>query len=222
MYPSLVTSDASACRSNDRVSQAGSSMELYREDYKYQINDACRLSLVFHTLGEEEKTLSGLASMGDIGVSNVLLLAAEIPGQMLGLDRVVSEPEELFGEAQTPTMREIGQCHHTGEDPRGILDETRCLVTQDSLGDRLSRDGGFVRSKLVAGQVNRIGTGVMTGSGVSSRRDLWSAFRHQRVGAGGPNGVNGGFGSRSIQLFYGGHWSECSLLDGSVDFRHLD
>ncbi len=222
MYPSLVTSDASACQSNDRVSQAGSSVELYRNDYNYQINDACRLSLVFHTLGEEEKTLSGLASMGDIGVRNVLLLAAEIPGQMLGLDRVVSEPEKLLGEAQAPAMRDTGQCHHTGEDLRGVLDKPRCLVTQDPFGDRLSGDCGFVRSKLVAGQVNRIGTGVMTGGGVSSRGDLWSTLRHQCVGASRPNGVNGGFGSRSIQLFCGGHWSECSLLDGSVNFRHLD
>jgi len=95
-------------------------------------------------------------------------------------------------------------------------------VTQDPFGDRLSRDGGFVRSKLVVGQAKRVATGMMTGSGISSRGDLWSALRHQRVSASGPNGVNGGFGSRSIQFFCGGHWGEYSLFDGFVDFRHLD
>lgn len=95
-------------------------------------------------------------------------------------------------------------------------------MTQNPFRDRLSRDGGFVRSKLIVGQGKHVGTGVMTGSAISRRGDLRSALRHQRVRTGGPNGVNGGFGSRSIQLFGGGHRSEYSSFDGLVDFGHLD
>lgn len=83
-------------------------MKLYRSDCTHQVKNTGRLSLIFDTLGEEKKTFSGLAGMGNIWVSNVLLLTTEIARQMLGLDRVMSEPEELLGEAQAPEMADIG------------------------------------------------------------------------------------------------------------------
>lgn len=66
------------------------------------------MSLVFDTLGEEKKTFASLTSMSNIRMSNVLLLTTEVAGKMLGLDRVVSEPEEFLGKAQAPKMTGMG------------------------------------------------------------------------------------------------------------------
>lgn len=67
-------------RVEDRVSQAGSSRELYCSECTHQVNDTGRLSLIFHALGEEQKAFSRLTGMGNIRVSNVLLLTTEIAG----------------------------------------------------------------------------------------------------------------------------------------------
>lgn len=83
-------------------------MTLSWSDATHQVQDAGRLSLIFHTLAEEKKAFTSLAGVGNITVSNVLLLSTEIAGQMVRLDRIVSEPEEFFGEAQAPTMVDIG------------------------------------------------------------------------------------------------------------------
>lgn len=71
----------------------------------YQVEDDSRGALVLGALGQEQQTLTGLASpgSGSVGNSGLLVLAENV--EVLGLDGIVAEVQETLGEAQTP------KCH---------------------------------------------------------------------------------------------------------------
>lgn len=54
------------------------------------------MSLVLDTFSVEEKTLSGLSSVGSGWVSNLRLLTLEVGRKGLGVHCLVTEPKELL------------------------------------------------------------------------------------------------------------------------------
>lgn len=65
-------------------------------DATYQVNESGWGSLVASLLAEIQETLASLGRPGRVVVANLWLLATEIAGQALDLDRVSSEPKELL------------------------------------------------------------------------------------------------------------------------------
>lgn len=68
----------------------------------YQAEDTSGGGLVLSALGEEEQTLTGLASPGGnrVGDSGLLVLVED--SELLGLDSVILEVEETLGETERP------------------------------------------------------------------------------------------------------------------------
>lgn len=68
----------------------------------YQAEDTSGGGLVLSAFGEEEQTLTGLASPGGDRVGNSGLLVLVEDSELLGLDSVILEVEETLGETERP------------------------------------------------------------------------------------------------------------------------
>lgn len=70
----------------------------------YQAEDTSGGGLVLSALGEEQQTLTGLASPGGDGVSNSGLLVLLEDSELFSLNSVILEVEEALGETETPVL----------------------------------------------------------------------------------------------------------------------
>ena len=79
----------------------------------YQIKDSSRGSLFASLLGEEEQTLAGVCSPGDVLAGGILcLLAAQVAGKGLRLDGLGSKVEEFLLEDEAPRFRVSSSLPH--------------------------------------------------------------------------------------------------------------
>ena len=68
----------------------------------YEVENASGGGLVLSALGEEKKTLAGLAGPGGGGVGDGGLLVLVEDGELLALNGLLVEVEEALGETETP------------------------------------------------------------------------------------------------------------------------
>lgn len=184
-----------------------------------QVEDTGGGGLVLCALGEEQKTLAGLAGPGGDGVGDGGLLVLVEGRQLLRLNSVVAEVEETLGETEAPVL-----CHtplvtayrKPVATSGALLDETGGLVTQDTL-----RSGGHL---LLLGLLlglfggSLLGLGLLRGGGGSSLSGLSGSLLG--LLSGGGLGGRGFGGSRRFSSRSNGGGSRRSLLDRLLNVGH--